>query len=143
MTIEAQLSCGLLRDVPFDAVARTASNARHRTVNMTGDLDIVVGKLPELAIVEANLLFFGTGTQRQAGDQVHEEQYDTGHDEGVREPGDTVGQLIAELDVVLVDPAAGDLGKAVKASDIITVLVSLGTFDGSDNFNLRSKETCK
>ena len=41
-----------------------------------------------------------------------------GHDEGVGETRDGVSDLVAELDVVVVEPATGDGGKAaVEAGD--------------------------
>ena len=39
-----------------------------------------------------------------------------GHDEGVAEACGGVGDLVSELDVVVVDPAAVDDGDAVEAS---------------------------
>ena len=39
-----------------------------------------------------------------------------GHDEGVAETRDGVGDLVAELDVVVVEPAAGDDREAVEPS---------------------------
>ena len=38
-----------------------------------------------------------------------------GHDEGVAETRDGVGDLVAELDVVVVEPAAVDFGDSVEA----------------------------
>jgi hypothetical protein len=87
---------------------------------VAGDLDVVIGELAELAVVETNLLPLGGDAQRQAGHEVHEEQDDAGHDERVREAGDAVGKLVAELDVVVVDPAAGDLAEAVEVGDVVT-----------------------
>lgn len=40
-----------------------------------------------------------------------------GHDEGVAHAGDGVGDLVAELDVVVVEPASGDGRGAVEAGD--------------------------
>ena len=72
---------------------------------VAAELDVVVGELAELAVVETELLLGGADAQAETGHQVHQEQDDTGEDEGVGEPGNRVGELIAQLDVVLVDPS--------------------------------------
>lgn len=41
------------------------------------------------------------------------------HDEGVREAGGGVGDVPRELDVVVVEPAAGDDGEAVVEGDAL------------------------
>ena len=41
------------------------------------------------------------------------------HDEGVAETRDGVGDLVAELDVVVVEPAAGNVCDAVEAGDAL------------------------
>jgi hypothetical protein len=89
-------------------------------------LDIVIGELAELAVVDADDLCFLAGAQRQTGDQVHEEEDDAGAEEGVGEAGDGVRQLVAELDVVAVEPAAGDHGEAVEVGDVVSVGEMLG-----------------
>lgn len=58
-------------------------------------LNVVVSELAELAVVEANLLLLGAGAQGQARYEVHEEENDAGHDEGVSEASGGVGQLVA------------------------------------------------
>lgn len=87
---------------------------------MAAELDVVVGELAHLAVVQAQLLLLGRHAQAQAGDEVQEEQDDAGHDEGVGEAGDAVGELVAELDPVVVEPAAGDLGEAVEVGNVVT-----------------------
>lgn len=84
-------------------------------------LDIIIRKLAELAVVDADDLCFLTGAQRQAWDQVHEEEDNAGAEERVGEAGDGVGQLVAELDVVAVEPAAGDHGEAVEVGDVVPI----------------------
>lgn len=91
---------------------------------MASNLDVVVGKLAELAIIQPNFLLVGADTQRQAGNEVHEEQDDAGDHKRVREPGNTVSELIAELDVVVVDPTAGDLRRAVKVGNVVAASTS-------------------
>ena len=114
---------GLLRDA---ALGRTATLVLAvRGDNVAGvplQLDVVVGKLAELDVVDADVLLLGLDAQAQAGDQVHQEQDDAGQDERVREARDRVGELVCELDVVVVDPTAVDLGEAVKVGYVVTIL---------------------
>jgi len=76
-------------------------------------LHVVVRELADLGVVETqDLVLFG-GAQLQAGDAVHDEEDEAGADEGVDEGGEGEGELVGELDVVVVEPAAGDDGVAV------------------------------
>lgn len=88
---------------------------------MALELDVVVGELAELDVVDADLLVLGRDAQAQARDQVHEEQDDAGQHERVREAGDRVGDLERELDVVVVDPAAGDDAEPIEVRYVVTV----------------------
>lgn len=85
-----------------------------------GQLNVVVGKLAELSIVQTKLLLLGGHAQAQAGHEVHEEENQAGHDKGVAETRDTVGQLVAELDPVVVEPATVDLGEAVQVGNVVS-----------------------
>lgn len=87
--------------------------------HLARQLDVVVGELSDLGIVNAQDLGLLAGAQRQAGDQVHQEQDDAGHDEAVRHAGHGVGQLVAQLDPVVVQPAAGDRREAVEMGDVV------------------------
>lgn len=98
---------------------RAAKGAGRGAVDVASDLDIVVGELAELAVIETHLLLLRADTQRQARDEVHEEQDHAGQDERVGEPGNAVGDLVAELDPVVVDPAAGNLGGAVEVGNVV------------------------
>lgn len=82
--------------------------AGHNVRNMAGDLDVIVGELAELAVVEAKILVVDADTQAEAGDQVHQEEDEAGQGEGPGETGDGASQLVAELDVVVLDPTAGN-----------------------------------
>lgn len=77
------------------------------------DLDVIVRELAELDVVDADVLVLGRHAQAQARDQVHEEQDDACQDERVGEAGNGVGELVRELDVVVVDPATGEYAEAV------------------------------
>lgn len=98
--------------------------ASEHIVHRAAKLDIIVGELAKLGIVETQFLLLGRGAQAEARDQIHHEQDDTGDGERPREPGAAVGELVGQLDVVVVEPAAIDLGEAVKVSDVIAVVRS-------------------
>lgn len=89
-----------------------------------GKLNVVVGKLAELGVIKTKLLLLGSDTQAEARDEVHEEQDDAGHAERVGETGNTVGQLVAELDPVVVKPATGDLAEAIEVCNVVAIIVS-------------------
>lgn len=48
---------------------------------------------------------------------MHDPEDDGGHDEGVGKTGGRVGELVSELDVVVVEPTAGNYGDAIEAGD--------------------------
>lgn len=89
-------------------------------VDVAAELDVVVGELAQLGVVEARLLVLGRGAQAEAWDEVHDEEDDARDAEGVGESGDAVGELVRELDVVAVQPAAVDLGEAIEVCDVVT-----------------------
>lgn len=80
-------------------------------------LNIVVGELAELAVVDTNVLVVDGDAQGEAGDEVHEEENDAGEGERVAEDGADAGELVAELDPVAVDPADGAERGAVEVGD--------------------------
>jgi hypothetical protein len=84
---------------------------------VAGELNVIVGELAELAVIHANLLLGGGGTEGQTGDEVHEEQDDAGEDEGPGEAGEGTGDLVAELDEVAVNPADGVVLLSGKTGD--------------------------
>ena len=81
------------------------------------DPHIVVRELAHLRVVDAEDLGLLGRAQAHAGDEVEEPEDDGGHDEGVGHARDRVCDLVAELDVVVVEPAAGDGRAAVEARD--------------------------
>lgn len=87
---------------------------------MSAELNIIIRELAELSIVKTDLLNLGADTERQARDEVQDEADEAGHDKGVGKPSDRIGELVAELDVVLVDPATVNGGGAVKSGDVVT-----------------------
>lgn len=87
---------------------------------MTAKLNVVIRKLSELTIIETHFLLLSSHAQAEAGYKVHEEQNDAGQNKGIGETGNTVGQLVSELNVVLVEPAAIDLAETIEVRDVVT-----------------------
>ena len=81
------------------------------------DADVVVRELAHLGIVDTEDLGLFVAAHAHAGDEVEEPEDDGGHDEGVGHARDRVCDLVAELDVVVVEPAAGNGRAAVEARD--------------------------
>jgi hypothetical protein len=84
------------------------------------ELNVVVGELAELAVIKTHLLLLGADAKAKTGDEVHDEQDDAGHDEGVRETRHAVSELVSELDPVVVDPTTGDDGNAIESGYVVT-----------------------
>lgn len=114
-------------------------------IQAASDLDIIVRELAELVIIKTNLLLVLVDTERKTGNEVEEEEDDAGHDEGVGEAGDAVGELVGELDVVVVDPATVNDGGTVQSGDVVTVMKVSGGFLEGDmgrrGKDIRSKDT--
>lgn len=97
--------------------SRRGGERRLAVQDVPPHLDVVVGELAELAVVDADVLVLDVDAQGEAGDEVHEEEDDAGEGEGVAEDGADAGELVAELDPVAVDPADGGEGGAVEVGD--------------------------
>ena len=79
---------------------------------------VVVRELSHLSVVHAqDLLLRIVERNAAAGDEVHDPDDDGGHDEGVSHAGGAIGDLVSELDPVVVEPASGDDGDAVEGGD--------------------------
>ena len=89
--------------------------------HITGDLNVVVRKLSNLGIVNTHDLILLGGSKAETGNEVDGKENDARAEERVRKTTDGVGQLVGKLDVVLVEPASGDGGGAVKVSNVVTV----------------------
>lgn len=82
--------------------------------DLAGELDVVIGELANLGIVDAEYLRLLVGTEPQAGYHVDDEQDQSRKGEGVEAAGDGVGQLVAQLDPMVVKPTACNYGRAVE-----------------------------
>lgn len=67
-------------------------------------------ELANLGVINTHNLILLRSTQTQTRDEVDDEQDDTCSEERVSKTGNRVGKLVAQLNVVVVDPAAGDGG---------------------------------
>jgi hypothetical protein len=104
---------------------------RHALVNIfIGDLDfagklhVVVSKLAYLDVVDTGGFFFFGGAEAQGGDETADEvegaKDEARADEGVCAAGEGVGELVPDLDPVVVEPAAFDDGVAVEMGYVVT-----------------------
>lgn len=98
-------------------VAATAAN---EVGDVAGDLDVVVGELAELGVIETEVLVIDVDTEAETGDEVHEEEDQAGQDERPDETGDGTSKLVAELDVVVLDPATIDDQGTIERSNVGT-----------------------
>ena len=101
------------------AVQRVLLLAREATLNIQDaqillKTDIVVRKLAHVVVVHADDFGLLGRAHAEEGDEVHDPEDDGGHDERVCEAGGRVGELVAELDPVVVEPTAVDLGDSVE-----------------------------
>jgi hypothetical protein len=88
--------------------------------DFAGQFNVVVCELADLGIVDTQDLGFFGGAEGEAGDQVHDEEDEAGSAEGVGTSGDGVSELVAELDPVMVEPAAWNLGEAIEMCYVVS-----------------------
>lgn len=82
-------------------------------------LNVIVGELAKLTVIETDFLFLGANAKAEARDQVHEEQDQASHDKRVRKAGDRVSKLVAELDPVVVDPTTRNDAVAIEVGNVV------------------------
>jgi hypothetical protein len=87
--------------------------------NLPGQLNIIVGKLSNLSIVDTQDLSFLSSTERETWNQVHDEQDDAGTEEGVCTTRDGVRKLVTKLDPVVVEPASRDVGETIQMGYVV------------------------
>ena len=81
------------------------------------EADVVICELAHVVVVHANNLSLLSRAHAEEGDEVHDPEDDRGHDEGVGEASGRIGELVAELDPVMVEPAAVNHGNTVEAGN--------------------------
>lgn len=84
-------------------------------------LNIIVGEFAKLRVVDTDDFGLLRRAEGKTGDEVHDEKDDAGAEEAVGEPRDTVCELISELDVMSIQPAATDRGETVEMSNVVAV----------------------
>ena len=110
----------------------TGARAPRNTDNASGSigdlalmLNIIVGEFPKLRVIDSDDFRLLRCAEGKTRDEVHDEKDEAGAEEAIGETGDTVGELISELDVIAVQPAAIDGRETVKMGNIVTVSVRL------------------
>lgn len=76
-------------------------------------------KFTNLSIVNAHDLVFLGSTQAQTRNEVENEQDNACPEERISEARDGISKLVAQLNVVVVDPAARDLGRAIQVGNVV------------------------
>lgn len=92
----------------------------HVVQHLARQLDVIVGELANLGVVDTQDLGFLGGAQMHAWDQVEDEKDERRADEGVGSPGKGVSELVAELDPVVVEPATLDDLDVVQMGDVVS-----------------------
>lgn len=87
--------------------------------HLARQLYVVVRELANLRIVDTEDLGLLGSAQREAGDQVHDEEDQAGAAERVDTAADGIRELVAELDPVAVEPATGDDAEAVEMCYVV------------------------
>lgn len=80
-------------------------------------LDVVVGKLANLCVVDTQDFCVLAGAQAQTRDHVDDEQDHRGANERIETTSDGVGQLVGQLDPVEIQPASVDDLHVVEVGD--------------------------
>jgi hypothetical protein len=108
-------------------LTRTLLTHKHIT-KLPPQLHIIISKLSDLRLIETQLLLLHIHPQAQARNEIHQEEDDAGAEEGIREAGHAVGELVRELDVVAVEPAARDHGEAIQVGYVVAVSRQLAIY---------------
>lgn len=87
--------------------------------HLAGQLYIVVRELANLSIVDAEDFSLLGSAERETWDQVHDKEDDAGTAEGVDTASYGISELVAELDPVAIEPAAGDDAEAVEMCYVV------------------------
>jgi hypothetical protein len=111
--------------VPFKRMRRHALvNIFVGDLDLTRKLDVVVSEFAYLDVVDTGGFFFFGGAEAKGGDETTDEvegaEDKARADEGICAAGEGVGKLVADLDPVVVEPAAFDDGVAVQMGYVVT-----------------------
>ncbi|KAG8965179.1 hypothetical protein FRC00_009872 [Tulasnella sp. 408] len=103
--------------LPAPARPLSGALANQPWAGLSVDSNAVVRELAHLSVIDIDDLGLLVGADAAARDEVHDPKDDCGQDEGVGDAGGRVGELVAELDPVVVEPTSGDDSDAVEGSD--------------------------
>jgi len=94
---------------------------------------IVVCELAHFSIIDTDDLgfFVAAETEVAAREVVHEPENDSGHNEGVGQARNRIGELVTQLDPMMVQPPAWDDSESIEAGD--TSLGKEGSQDVANN----------
>lgn len=82
-----------------------------------------------------------TGAETETGDKIHQEENKAGSSKRVRETSGRVSKLVAQLDVVVFEPASGKAAVAVEMDDVVTRKMSVSDAQiGILPLNIRCEE---
>jgi hypothetical protein len=76
--------------------------------------------LTDVVLVDTLLFELGWDTEIESGNLVEDEEDEACDSEGVSEDGAAAGELVSQLDPVVVDPTAWELGETVKSGDVVS-----------------------
>ena len=78
--------------------------------NLSVEGDVIVGHLADPVLVDTDDLLVIVRSKTKEGDKVEQPADGGGDDERVGGTGDGVGELVTDLDPVLVEPSTSNLG---------------------------------
>lgn len=87
--------------------------------DIASELNIVVGELSELGIVDTEDFGLLRAAEGKTWDEVHDEKDNAGSTEGVCETSNGVGKLVGKLNVVTVDPSTWNDSGAIEMSYVV------------------------
>jgi hypothetical protein len=82
-------------------------------------LDIVVCKLADLSVVDAENLSLLGRAKGKTRDHIHDKEDETCANEGIGATSERVSQLVRELHPVVIEPTTLDAGNAVETGDVV------------------------
>lgn len=81
------------------------------------------GELSNLGIVHTKNLSLLTGTETETRDEIHDEENYAGSSKGIGKSSDGVGQLVSQLNIVVIEPTSCDDSVAIEVRYVITKIV--------------------
>jgi len=119
----ARVPAGLFVHTRLDLAARPRLGPldHHRVIvhpahaQLSIDGAVIVGPFADPVLVDSDDLLLLGRSEAQKGDKVEGPTDGRGEDERVGGTGDRVGDLVSELDPVVVEPSTGDRSRTVES----------------------------